>query len=412
MKGIDGKMEKMLTKAAALQLLFSRWDAPVRTEVIPTAEASGRVPVREYTAQYDIPVFRASMMDGIAVRSADFQAPLHTQLWRRGEDYIRADTGDDFDDRFDAVIPIEAVTFQPDGGVLLRWDKPVTPGLNVRGCGSTLRAGTTVAVPGLPLRGTDLAALEMGGHTQVEVYVRPRVAFLPTGSELIPPGAPLRRGCNFDTNSLMAKCMLEEMGAVPVCLPIVPDDPEKLRTALTEALRRADLVVINGGTSKGDEDYGTRLLAREGELLLHGAAAGPGRPIGIALVQGKPVINLSGPAIGAFYGLDWCVRPIVCRFLHLPVPRRERVRGVLTRDMRCAPPMEFLCRVEVRRQGDSCTVTPLNRGQADLPSILRSNAMFLSPIGESIYPAGTSVEVELLRDMSLLPEESGEAKMN
>ena len=90
---------------------------------------------------------------------------------------------------------------------------------------------------GLPLRGIDLAALAMGGITEVEVYRRPRIGFIPTGSELIPAGASLKRGQNYDTNSIIAKHMLTELGAEPVCYPIVRDDRNLLKPALDKALQ-------------------------------------------------------------------------------------------------------------------------------------------------------------------------------
>ena len=100
----------------------------------------------------------------------------------------------------------------------------------------------------------DLTALGMGGWGQVPVVRRPKVAFLPTGSELVPAGAELRRGQNFDTNSVMAAQLLREMGAEPVLGPILRDDPETLKTALDALLDQADIVLLNAGTSKGGED--------------------------------------------------------------------------------------------------------------------------------------------------------------
>ena len=89
----------------------------------------------------------------------------------------------------------------------------------------------------------------------MEVYRKPRVAFLPTGSELVPLGAPVGRGQNIDSNSVLAQAMLTEMGAEPLCYPIVPDQPEALAEALEQALQAADVVLLNGGSSKGAEDY-------------------------------------------------------------------------------------------------------------------------------------------------------------
>ena len=400
-------MENLTSRESALAALFEKWEPSAETEVIPLEEALGRVPVGEYRALHSIPVVRASAMDGVAVDSARFAEGMPDMSgWKRGVDFDRADTGDDFDDRFDAVIRIEDATLLPEGGLVIREGVQVTPGMNVKGVGSSFRKGTKLIDSGLPLRPTDLAALAMGGILDVEVYKKPRIAFIPTGSELIPIGAPLRRGCNYDTNSLMVRLSLEEMGAECLCLPIVPDDPEKLKRALYEALDKADAVIINGGSSKGSEDFNTRLLASEGELLFHGVAAAPGRPMGISIIKGKPVINMAGPALAAFFSLEWCLRAIVCRCLGLPVPEKQKIRGVLTQDFRGGAPLDVLSRMEVRRTGNGYTVTPLGRGKADLPALLRTNAMYISPKGGRSYAAGDEIEVELLRNAAEIPFEN------
>lgn len=392
-------MEKFTSCGQALAMLFERWTPDMGTELVPVTQAMGRTAVREYAAQHSIPVVRASAMDGVAVDSARFADGMpDTSGWVRDADYVRADTGDDFDDRFDAVIRIEDVTILPSGGLAIKEGVTVKPGMGVHGAGSSFRAGTKLNDSGLPLRPSDLAALAMGGVTEVEVWKKPRIAFIPTGSELIPVGEPLRRGCNYDTNSMLVSLTLEQMGAQPVCYPIVSDDPELLKRALHTALDEADLVIINGGSSKGSEDFNTRLLSAEGEFLFHGVAAAPGRPLSMAVVSGKPVINMAGPALAAFYTLEWCIRPIVCRCLHRPVPAGQTIRGRLTKPLRGGAPLNVLSRVEVHPGQDGYTVTPYGRGEADLPAMLRTNAMLILPAGGPDHAAGDEIKVTLLRD--------------
>ena len=399
-------MKENLTRCEVLDLLFSKWTPEKKTETVSLSDACGRVISQIYHSRVNIPVVRAAAMDGVGVDSARFQGTVpDTAVWKLGQDYVRADTGDDFPDAFDAVIKVEDVDLLPEGGFRLHEGVEVRHGMNIRGCGSTLKVGCVLSNPNLPLRPTDLAALAMGGITEVEVAVRPRVAFIPTGSELVPIGAELKRGCNYDTNSLLAFFTLQEMGAAPVIAPIVPDVPGQLEAALDKALSQSDVVIINGGSSKGSEDFNTRLLASKGELLFHWVKAGPGRPMSIAIIDGKPVINVPGPSIGAFYGLDWCIHAIVCRLLGLPTPERVKVRGKLTADMGGARHVDFLNRVNVSLGKEGYLIHPVDKMVSDLPSQLTSNAMYISPIGEGHYEAGTELEVELLRDHSLLPRE-------
>ena len=391
-------MASLPTRAHVLETLFARWTPIDRTEVVPVPEALGRVLVRDQFAQLSIPVVRSSAMDGVAVSSARFQggAP-DTSGWRAGVDFCRADTGDDFDDRFDAVIPIEQADLAPDGGLTLRLQGPVSPGSNVRPRGSAVRAGELLARKDRQLRPFDLACLAMGGVTQVEVYRAPRVAFLPTGSELVPLGAPVERGQNIDSNSILARGLLTEMGAVPLCCPIVPDRPDHVAAALDRALAEADVVVINGGSSKGAEDFNARLLEERGCALFHWVAAAPGKPMCVALVGGKPVINLPGPPLAVFYGMDWCIRAIVHRLLHKPLPRRPTLRGTLTEPIRAPRDMEILCMMDVQPSPDGYRVRQKPWRGGTMPDALGAGAVYITELGREERPAGETLEVTLLR---------------
>lgn len=396
------------TKEEALKRLFARWDPRPGTEMVPLDRAAGRVLAEDVTARYDIPVVRASAMDGVAVSFDALERGEDPARWRLGEEYVRADTGDDFPDRYDTVVPIERVTLLPGGGLALSGAEELRRGDNVRPAGSQVARGSLLVRKGTVLTAADTAALGMGGHDRVPAVARPRVAFLPTGSELVPVGAPLARGQNFDTNSLMAARMLREMGAEPVLHPIVRDAEEELEDALDELLAAADLVVVNAGTSKGGEDYCAALLERRGSIL-HGVAAVPGRPMSLAVIDGTPVVNLSGPALAAFYGLDWAVRAMVCRWLGVPVPERETVDAVLTADLPAPPAMSMMCRLRVTRtpEGGFRAVPLLGKGPGapGAAQALACDGLYVTVPGESARRAGETVPVELLRPRSQLREE-------
>ena len=342
-------MTSLPTRAQVLETLLQRWDPVSQTETIPVEAALGRVLTRDQYAQTTIPVARASAMDGVAVCAVRFgQGMPDTAGWKLGVDFCRADTGDDFDDRFDAVIPIERVQISEKGQLTILGDMQVRPGDNIRPRGSAIRTGELVARKHRQLRPFDLACLAMGGIAQVEVYRRPRVAFIPTGSELVPLGAPVGRGQTIDSNTLLAQAMLTEMGAEPLCYPIVPDQPGALAEALEQALQAADILLLNGGSSKGAEDYNARLLEERGAALFHWVAAAPGKPLCVGLIQNKPVINLPGPPMAVLYGMDWCVRAMVHRLLHKPMPRRQTIQGILTEPIQAPKDMEILCMMEVQ----------------------------------------------------------------
>jgi molybdopterin molybdotransferase/putative molybdopterin biosynthesis protein len=261
-----------------------------------------------------------------------------TSAWVAGKDYVRADTGDDFDDRFDAVIRVEDVELDANGILHIKKTVTVEPDSMVNPKGAMLKEGDILHAKGTPLRSFDLSTLAAGGITRVPVLRKPRVAFIPTASELVSAGTMPGRGQIIDSNSVLARFVIAELGGEPVLLPIVKDDPQALEQALDEALSTADIVIVNGGSSKGLEDFNTRLLAGRGELLCHGVAAAPGRPLSATIVDGKPVINAPGPALALFYVLEWCINPLIARALDVPPRQRPIVQAVLAEDF-ARPPM-------------------------------------------------------------------------
>lgn len=395
------------SREEALADFFAAWEVPATaaaTELVSLDEAVGRVTARTLVSCNNLPVLRSSQCDGIAVRSADFANGLpDTSAWRYGIDYVRADTGDDFPDEFDAVIMIEKAAIQPDGSVVLDDDVQVKPGSSVNGCGSTLRAGDALMEAGLPIRPTDLAALCMGGITMVPVRRKPRVAFIPTGSELVAPGIRPRRGQMVDSNSLMVKHMLREYGAEPIIFPLVYDDERALEEAFTEALTVADVVVINGGSAVGAEDFNVRMIEARGHVVHHYIAAVPGRPLMMAVADGKPVIDLPGPTLAAYYGTQWCLQAVVARFLGTKVVQHPRVVAKAAVEINGPVQMANIGRMNIVREADgSLTAHPINFKQASMGAVMTSNAQRVSPIGENHIAAGQEIEVELLRPVEYI----------
>lgn len=392
------------TREAVLKKLFISWKPDVLLQTVPVTQAIGRITAEPVYAKYSLPVFRSSMADGIAVDAARFEhgRPDMT-CWKEGSDYVRADTGDDFDDRFNAVIAIENVAFLDEGGIVLSPNiETVNSGDKIRTAGSDIRQGDCLIDAHMQIREIDLSMLVMGGVEEVRVIRQPTIVFIPTGSELIEPGVVPQRGKNIDTNSTLAKHTLRNMGAAPICLPIIRDEPEKLELALDEALRQADIVIINGGSSKGAEDYNARLLKSRGDVLCHGVAAAPGRPMCIAVINNKPVINLPGPLIAAFYGMDWCIRAAINHYLGIPMPVRQTVTAVLTDDMKAPKPMAFLCKVQLKKNAQGGYEAAPQTFQNSRSLCIISNGMFISPVGEDFYPKGTVIKVELLRGIEYL----------
>lgn len=385
--------------------LDENWPLARATETVPVTEACGRIPAKDVTAVVNIPLVRASVRDGVAVDSARFAGGIpDTSAWVMGEDFARADTGDDFDDAFNAVIMIEDVDLTVDGRLTIHPGTPVTPAMNTRGPGTTVREGDPLVFAGMPLRPKDLAGLQMGGIGEIAVVKRPLVAFIPTGSELIAPGTPVTRGKNIDTNSILATETLKQLGAEPWPFAIVKDEEGPIEAAMDEALAKADIVIINGGSSKGDEDCTARLLHRRGKVLCHGAQAAPGKPLCAAIVGGKPVINLPGPFMAAYHGLEWCINWCVNHYLGQPMRRRQKLKCTLTGELEGSDTVSFLAIVDVERKKDGSGYWATQHSFREIPTwrSMASNAQYMTKIGERI-PAGGEIEVDLLRGLEHIP---------
>lgn len=391
-------MQQLPTRKTVIETLFEVWKPQTETEFISLEEALGRVLAKDYEAVYSIPVVRASAMDGVAVISERFADGIpDTSTWKLGEDFVHADTGDDFDDRYDAVIRIEDVTISDDGHLTVAPEVEVRPNKNVRPCGSTIQKGELVGKKDRRLRPIDLACLAMGGIEKVEVYKKPRVAFLPTGSELVALGEPVTRGMNIDSNSVLVKHTLTELGAEPLLYPITKDDKAKLEARLDEALQKADVVIISGGSSKGEEDFNARILEERGAALFHWVAAAPGKPMCVAVIDNKPVINIPGPPVAVFYGMEWCIRAIVSRLQHIPMPKRQIIQGVLTEEIKSPSMMEILCMMDIEKGTSGYQVKQKGWKGGSMVSTLGAGAYYITDLEKTEACAGETVDVILLR---------------
>jgi molybdopterin molybdotransferase/putative molybdopterin biosynthesis protein len=394
------KPGELPTRAKVLERFFSKWSAPIRTEQINTVDALYRVLATEVFSLCDKPVYRGSKMDGVAVKSTNFANGIpDASNWQLGADYVRADTGDDFDDAFDAVVAVEDVEFLPNGGLKFSPNlEQILPGTDVAKQGNSIAKGMPLCEKGTRLLPADLAAIAMGAISEIEVYKKPIVAFIPTGSELVPLGQMPKRGETVCSNSILAKTMLEEMGAIAVTSEPISDNPKTLSEALDKALLVADIVVLSAGTSKGSEDFCHALLAERGELLFHGVASAPGRPMAGAIVGGKPVINVAGPPVACYNGLDWCVKAVINKFFEQDAPKRHTVFATLSGDIHSGGEgFEAFVRVRLERTAKGYIAHPLTHKGSRTPDSIRAEGLYITKLIPEPHNKGDMIEVELLR---------------
>ena len=384
-----GKFNAALAAAGAL--------GPTSSERLALDLAHGRVTDVPVWARSSSPHYDAAAMDGVAVRSRETVGATETSPVRlsAGEQAVWVDTGDAMPDGFDAVIKVEVVQEVDAATIEIRASVP--PYHDVRPLGEDIAAAELVVSAGHRLRPQDLAACAQAGLAEVDVRRAPKVAIIPTGSELVPVGATPAPGGIIESNSLMLAAMIAEWGGSADRRPPVPDDPDKLRAAVSTAAEDSDLVIVNAGSSAGTEDYTAQVIRELGDLVVHGVAIRPGHPVALGLMGSNPVLGIPGYAVSAALTTELFVKPIIERKLGLSPRHRDTVRATMTRKTPSSMGEDEYLRVRLGRVGGRLVATPIQRGAGIIMSLVRADGLAVSPRMSEGFQAGTEVEVELLR---------------
>ena len=304
---------------------------PRRTLQLPLAKALGHVTAAPVWAVLSSPHFPAAAMDGVAVAAADTVGATETSPRRLslGTRVVWIDTGDAMPPNTDAVIMIEDIHDHGDGTIEII--AAAAPWQHVRPLGEDIVASELVLPQGRRLEPRDLGALAAAGHAQVDVVAPPRVAVIPTGSELVPVGRNPQPGELIEFNGLMLGALAETWGAQALRGEIVVDDFQAIRAATDDALETADIVVLNAGSSAGREDFSARVIADLGTVFVHGVAVRPGHPVVLGVARSKPVLGIPGYPVSAALTFELFVRPLIDECLGRPSESRRVVRAVTPR---------------------------------------------------------------------------------
>ncbi len=385
--------EALQTFSRALEGLLT----PLPGEVVPVETALGRVTAKPVWARLSNPHYNAAAMDGIAVRAEDTYGASETNPIRlkAKEQFQWVDTGDPILPPFNAVIMLEHL--HPLGEEEIEIRAPVPPWHHVRAMGEDMVATELILPEGHLLTPPDIGAIAGCGLKEVEVRRRPRVAIIPTGTELIPPGVPVKPGDIIEFNSLMLAGMVQEWGGEARRYEIVPDDYDEIKKALEEALTTHDLVVINAGSSAGSEDFTASIVEELGELLVHGIAIRPGHPVVLGTVRKRPVIGVPGYPVSAVITCDLVVKPLIFRLLGTAVPERPTLQAIMTRKILSPIGEDEFLRVKLGKVGDKIVATPLTRGAGVIMSLVRADGLVRIPRFSEGVHAGATVTVELFR---------------
>jgi putative molybdopterin biosynthesis protein len=397
-------------------------------ETIPLDEnVLGRVTAEPVWARISSPHYHAAAMDGFAVRSLSTHGALPSKpvSLRVGPEAEYVDTGDPLPDWANAVIPIEYVeSLEQDGKIATETRNPasirirasVTPWSHVRPLGEDIVATQLVLPAGHILKPADLGAIAASGYREVNVTRRPKVAILPTGTELVPIGSTLKAGDILEYNSLVIAAQIRSMGGEPTRYPIIQDDLDLICKKVQEAAQTHDLVLLNAGSSAGKEDFSAKVVERLGTLLVHGVAVRPGHPVILGLIDRRshtdnqpltpgtshlvPIIGVPGYPVSAALTIDIFVEPILAQWLGRRPSVLPTETATLTRKIVSPGGDDDFIRVALGRVGDHLLAAPLSRGAGVITSLVQADGLALIPRGVQGMEAGDQVTVRLYRSKS------------
>ena len=373
-------------------------------EVVPLSEAAGRVLAGDVPSPCNVPGFDRAMMDGFALRAADTLdaspynpielvilgqslpgQPFEGQVGSRQA--VRIMTGAPVPSGADAVLPAEMTEIFSDR---IAAHAAVSPAKHVGRIGEDIQAGHTVLSAPRVLRPQDVGVLASIGAAQVRVVRRPRVRIVVTGNELVPVGAAPQPHKIYDSNGPMLDALVRRDGGVAVNPGIVPDQPESILQALRDD---ADLVLVSGGSSVGQEDHAPALVAEHGELPIHGIAMRPSSPTGLGRLDQRPVFLLPGNPVSCLCAYDFfagrSIRAAGGRTTNWPyrrtnVPLAHKIVSTIGR-------LDYMRVRLVEGRAQPLAVS----GASILSSTTRADGFVIVPPDSEGYPPETEVEVLL-----------------
>ncbi|EJL44247.1 molybdopterin molybdotransferase MoeA [Brevibacillus agri] len=402
-------------QTVSVEEAMGKWLAALptlETERVHIGEAYGRILACDLYATYDLPHFDRSPLDGFAVRAADtVGATIASPLALKVIETVAAGqvpertvtegcatrimTGAMMPEGADAVIMFEQ-TQNPGEHAETVWIKrAMQPGENVSRRGEEMAKGTVIAKAGERINAGTIASLATFGYAQVDVFRRPRVGLLATGSELLGIDEPLVPGKIRNSNMVMLTALIAEAGGIPVCFSGLPDELAVAKQKISEYMQQVDVLVSSGGVSVGDFDV-IALLTDEPdvELLFNRVAMRPASPTTSMLVGGKPYLALSGNPGACFLGFELFARTAIRRLSGAAevVPHAIRARLAVSYQKPCPFPRYLRGRL-LEQDGGLLAVPDFNEKAGNLGTLKDSECFIVIPPGGSGKQAGELVEV-------------------
>ena len=385
-------------------------------ERVALGEAVGRILAGDLRAPADLPAFRASAVDGFAVRAADAGKALRdVGESAAGRPFAgrvepgttaRILTGGVVPDGADAVVMFEEVRIE---GQTVTVPADLRAGSNFHRPGADVKAGERVLSAGTQLGAAELGLAAALGFAEVEVHRRPRAVLMSTGDELVEVGRKPGRGQITDSNRWALLAALREAGVEVQSLGIAPDEPVALRRLVIDALETADVLVTSGGVSVGTHDLVKPMLESLGTVHIGRVKLKPGKPFTFATIRAplpspltdgervKLAFGLPGFPVSSLVTFEVFVRPALRKLQGYARLQRPTLPVRLGYDARATADRTEYQRVTLRREGTELVAdTTGSQSSSRLVSLAGAHALVRVAPGDQGIRAGSIVEAMIL----------------
>jgi len=400
---LKGFQKLTLTDKALQAWLVTLEIEKPEAQFVPLLKASGRVLAEDLVAKESLPRFDKSAMDGYALNSQDSAGasqskPAVFQLIETQElgpkQATQVWTGNPIPKGADAVIMLENT--EKSDGKLEVWNQ-LAPGENVSKIGEDVKKGTVIAKAGTRLNPYHIGLAAAQGFSQLKVSVKPKIGIIATGNELAEQGAKLSGSLIYDSNKVTISAACTELGAETTDFGIAKDDVDEIAEKIRAALKTQDAVVTTGGTSVGGLDLVPDAVNKLGKpgVIVHGVALRPAMPTALAMLEGKPILILSGNPVAAIIGFEVFGRPLVCRMLGMDKTEpRPMLKATLNRRVTSALGRKTYVRVRVTMEDGQFWAEPVSaKGSGSISTMTKSNGFVVVPENREGVTKGESVFV-------------------